>query len=254
MKKINSKVILITGCSSGFGMLAAARFASQGHQVIATMRNLDSQGALIHELTRRSAKADIQCMDVTDVESIQRVIQEVASQYGHLDVVINNAGVIIGGTFEDLSQDEIRQVMETNFFGVQNVTRQAIPLMRQRRSGKIINISSVSGLYGSPCFGAYNASKWALEGFSESLYHELKFFGIHVSLIEPGAYKTQIFKDNAHLAENFHNEESPYYTMSQFLKERVDEGLADNHRDPEDVIKVIERILTSSNPKLRYQT
>ena len=122
------------------------------------------------------------------------------------------------------------------------------------KNGTIINISSISGFYGSPGFGAYNASKWALEGFSESLYYELKFFGIDVVLVEPGSYKTKIFGENACLAEDFHNNKSPYYPMSQFLKERVDAGLDDNHRDPEDVARVLERIIHTRNPKLRYTT
>ena len=250
----NPKTILITGCSSGFGMLAAARFASQGHQVIATMRNLNKQGMLIDELERRQAKADIMRMDVADLDSVHHVIREIGAKYGSIDVLINNAGIIIGGFFEDLTQNETRQVMETNFFGVQNVTRQVIPLMRQKNSGRIINISSVSGFYGSPAFGAYNASKWALEGFSESLYYELKPFGIHVALIQPGAYKTKIFGENAHVSQNFDNEESPYYQRSMFLKKRIEEGLKDNYRDPEDVVRVIERAMNEPFPKFRYST
>ena len=113
-----------------------------------------------------------------------------------LDCVVNNAGYGIGGAFEDLTQEEIREQMETNFFGVQNVIREALHLMRNRGEGRIINISSVSGFSASPCFGAYNASKWALEGFSESLRYELKPFGIKVLLIEPGIYKTKILTEN----------------------------------------------------------
>lgn len=246
--------ILITGCSSGFGLLAAARFASQGHQVIATMRDLKKSGALEHELKLRNTSADILELDVTDPDTIHNVITEIGAKYGSIDVLINNAGIIIGGAFEDLTQLEIRRVMDTNFFGIQDVTRQVIPLMRQKKSGKIINISSVSGFYGSPAFGAYNASKWALEGFSESLYYEMKFFGINVVLVEPGSYKTKIFGENANVAEDFNNDKSPYYPMSQFLKERIDLGLEDNHRNPEDVVVVIERIIKTKHPKFRYTT
>lgn len=247
-------MILITGCSSGFGMLAAARFASQGHNVIATMRDLNKQGMLFSELKERQANADIMQMDVTDVASVQETIRTIGAKYGHIDVLINNAGIAIGGAFEDLSQEEIRRVMETNFFGVQNVTRAVIPLMRAKKQGKIICVSSISGFYASPGFSAYCASKWALEAFCESLSYELKFFGIDVSIVEPGSYKTRIFGDNMHLAEKFHDEESPYFAMSQFLLKRVNEGIADNHRDPEDVARVIERIINTKHPKLRYHT
>jgi NAD(P)-dependent dehydrogenase (short-subunit alcohol dehydrogenase family) len=248
------KIILITGCSSGFGMLAAARLASRGHQVIATMRDLNRQAVLLSELNARGAEADILQMDVTDPFSIQEAVRYAGEKYGYIDILINNAGIVIGGMFEDLTQNEIRSVMETNFFGVQNVCRAVIPMMRGRQSGKIINLSSVSGFYGSPGFGAYNASKWALEGFSESLYYELKFFGIDVVLVEPAAYKTKIFGENTRLARNFENDKSPYYRISEFLKKRVDEGIADNHRDPEEVAALIERIADSRRPKLRYTT
>lgn len=249
-----SRTIVITGCSSGFGLLAAARFASQGHRVIATMRNLDKQGPLCDELEARNAKADILQMDVTDAASVASAMQEIGAKYGSVDVLINNAGVAVGGAFEDLTQDEIRWVMEINFFGVQNVTRAVIPLMRPQRSGRIINVSSISGFYGAPGLGAYNASKWALEGFSESLAQELQCFGIRVVLIEPASYKTQIFKENIHLAGNFSNPHSPYFEISRRLKERLEAQLADNHRDPEDVVRVIERAVYARNPKLRYQT
>jgi len=249
-----SMTILITGCSSGFGLLAAARLASRGHRVIATMRDLEKQGPLCDELESRNARADIFEMDVTDVASVDRAVSEIGAKYGSLDVLINNAGMAVGGAFEDLTQAEIRWVMETNFFGVQNVTRAVIPLMRPQRAGRIINLSSVSGFYGAPGLGAYNASKWALEGFSESLAHELSFFGIHVILIEPASYKTKIFKENIHLAGNFSNPRSPYFAISRHLKECVDAQLADNHRNPEDVVRVIEHAVVARNPKFRYQT
>lgn len=252
MTPSHSKVVLITGCSSGFGFLTAARLASRGHHVYATMRDLNKQGALINELKERKADAKILRLDVRDDASIEAVIKEIGADHGRLDVLVNNAGGAIGGYFEDLTQDEIRKQMEINFFGVQNVTRAALPLMRPHRSGKIINISSISGRYGSPAFGAYNASKWALEGFSESLYFELKPFGLDVVLIEPGAYKTKIFNENKKIAANFSNAESPYFERSQFLKNMIDKHLRDNYRDPEDIAALIEKIIGIKNPSLRY--
>lgn len=153
--------------------------------------------------------------------------------------------------FEDLTDEEIRGIMETNFFGVQNVTREVIPLMRQRRNGKIINISSVSGFSTSPAFGAYNASKWALEGFSESLRYELSFFGIDVLLIEPGVYKTKIFYENSREAANFNNPESPYYMVSQYLRELVMKNVEDCHKDIEEVPILIERLIRAAKPPFR---
>jgi NAD(P)-dependent dehydrogenase (short-subunit alcohol dehydrogenase family) len=244
-------VVLVTGCSSGFGLLTAARLASRGHIVVATMRNLEKKNALLGEVNRRSGKVDILQMDVTDKESISRTVSEIAGRYGRIDVLINNAGYGIGGFFEDLSDEDIRQQMETNFFGVQNVTREVIPLMRSRRRGKIINISSVAGFSASPSFGAYSASKWALEAFSESLRYELKFFGIDVLLVEPGTYKTSVFYENARYARDFDNPQSPYYSFSQHLKKKVMDYVENCRKDPEDVAVLIERLIKARNPSFR---
>ena len=166
----DQKVILITGCSSGFGLLTAARLAASGHIVWATMRDLKGKGDLENELTKRNAQAVIRVLDVTQPANIKNVVDEIQQKHTAIDVLVNNAGYGVAGFFEDLTPGEIRSQMETNFFGVQDVCRQIIPLMRQRRSGKIINVSSIAGRIASPCLGAYNSSKWALEGFSESLY------------------------------------------------------------------------------------
>ncbi|MDP8211788.1 MAG: SDR family oxidoreductase [Candidatus Zapsychrus exili] len=249
--KYSQKVILITGCSSGFGLLMAARLASLGHKVYATMRNLDKKDALVNELNKRGAQANILQLDVTNKESIKKTIDIVSNEYGYIDVLINNAGFGMGGFFEDLDDKEIRLQLETNFFGVQNVIREVVPLMRPRKEGKIINVSSIAGLTASPCFSAYNASKWALEGFSESLMYELKLFGIGVHLIEPGTYKTKIFHENANYATNFDNKESPYYAYSQYLREKVMEYVNDCYKNPEDVAVLAEKIIMSKNPPFR---
>ncbi len=252
MKPTDKKIILITGCSSGFGLLSAARLASKGHRVIATMRNLEKNGPLLSEVNRRKTNLEVLELDVREPLSVKKVIGHIISEYGYLDVLVNNAGYGIGGFFEDLTQEEIRDQMETNFFGVQNVTRAVIPLMRPRRQGKIINISSVSGFSASPCFSAYATSKWALEAFSESLRQELRLFGIQVLLIEPGTYKTKIFHDNARYAKNFDNPQSPYYTYSQQLKNKVLNYVNyDCHKDPEEIAVLIEKLIHQKNPAFR---
>ncbi|MBF0522970.1 MAG: SDR family oxidoreductase [Candidatus Omnitrophica bacterium] len=245
------KVILITGCSSGFGLLMAARLASKGHKVYATMRDLNKKEFLLNELKKRGATAEILKLDVTDKKNVTEVFSKIGNDYGYLDVLINNAGYGIGGFFEDLTDEEIRQQLDTNFFGVQNVTRQAIPLMRPRKAGKIINLSSIAGLYASPCFSAYNSSKWALEAFSESLRYELKPFGIDVCVIEPGSYRTKIFDENARQAKNFNNPQSPYYAMSQKLKEKFRKHVNDLHKNPEEIAILAEKLINTKNPPLR---
>ena len=246
-----SKVVLITGCSSGFGLHTAAHLSSKGYTVIATMRNLEKRHELQDEVDRRNGQVDILQLDVTDQQSIKSAVKQISIKYGHVDILVNNAGCGLGGFFEDLTEDEIRHIMDTNFFGVQAVTREVIPLMRQRKQGKIINISSVSGFSTSPGFSAYNASKWALEGFSESLRYELKFFDIDVLLIEPGTYRTKIFSENARYASNFDNPQSPYYPISQFLRKRVEAHFKDCHKDIKEIPELIEKLIKSPHPAFR---
>ncbi len=247
----NPKIILITGTSSGFGFVTAIHLLKQGHIVYATMRDMSKKDYLLAQVKNVPGKIHILGLDVTRPETINNVVQTIATDRGYLDAVVNNAGYGIGGFFEDLTDQEIRQQMEVNFFGVQNVTRAVIPLMRSRRSGKIINISSIAGLNATPCFGAYNASKWALEGFSESLYHELKLFNINVCLIEPGTYRTKIFFENAKYAKNFDNPSSPYYSMSQHLKKMVLDYVHKTDKDPMRIALLVEKLLDQKNPALR---
>jgi len=250
-ENFNSKVVLITGCSSGFGLRIAARLSTGLYHVVASMRDLEKKNNLLGEIEIRKGKIDLVCLDVTNVSTIKEAIGKIKSYYGRLDVLINNAGYGIGGFFEDLDQEEIRAQMETNFFGVQNVIREALPLMREQGQGLIINISSVSGLYGLPCFGAYNASKWALEGFSESLFYELLPFGIKVCLIEPGVYKTKIFYENRKYASRFFSQESPYYEISQAFQKRTNDHVKADNKDPEEVAALVEHMINDESPSFR---
>ena len=246
------KVILITGCSSGFGLLTAVRLAAKGHMVWATMRDLARKQPLENELAKRNTAAFIRELDVTKPSTIKNVIEEIQKTHFHIDVLINNAGYGIAGFFEDLTEEEIRWQMEVNFFGAQNVCREVIPLMRKRAQGKIINISSISGQVASPCLGAYSTSKWALEAFSESLYFELALFGISVVLVEPGSYPTHIFTQNAHYARSFDDAQSPYFRFSQKLRNLLQGAIKKLNRDPDDVARLIENIVNKPHPRLRY--
>ena len=254
-------VILITGCSSGFGMLFAARLAASGHIVYASMRNLDKKDDLLEEVNRRGGEVRLLRLDVTDDFTIEAAIEQIEKDVGRLDVLINNAGYGIAGFFEDLTEEEIREQMETNFFGVQKVTRRALPLLRktaansQSKGGvKIINISSVQGRSPMPGLGAYATSKFALEGFSESLYHELRPFGISVVLVEPGSYRTKIVKENGRVAERAGDPESPYTPYVRKFQNRIRQRLKTGKGmgDPEDVAKLVEKIVNKRNPRLRY--
>ena len=250
---VRSRVVLITGCSSGFGMLAALRLAGAGCCVYATMRDLGKRAAIDGEAARRGCSANIRvrALDVTDTASIKRVVEEIMTVDGRIDVLINNAGFGIGGFFEDLSDEDWRRQFDTNFFGVLNVTREVVPKMRACSSGRIINVSSMAAYSGTPAFSAYVSSKWALEGFSECLYMELKPFNIDVILVEPGSYRTRIFEDNARYAEGFFEPNSPYFALSRRLNDFISARVKKNERDPVDVAKHIENIVFTAHPRFR---
>ncbi len=254
MKALRPRVILITGCSSGFGLLTAARLSAAGHHVHACLRDLKKRGPLEAETVARKGMANlfIHQMDVADIASVKAAVAEIVAHEGFMDVLINNAGFGIGGFFEDLSDADWRQQFDTNFFGVLNVTRAVLPLMRQRRCGRIINISSMAAFSGSPAFSAYVSSKWALEGFSECLYMELKPFGIDVVLVEPGSYRTGIFDQNARYAQYFFDQKSPYYPMSQRLKAFIEKYIRRSLRSPEEVAVVLEKLSTSPHVSFRH--
>ncbi len=200
-------------------------------------------------------------LDVRDDTSIQKTINTIADNEGKLDILINNAGYGIGGFFEDLSEEEIRDQFETNFFGVQKVTRIALPLMRKTAmksekifSTKIINVSSAQGRSALPGLGAYGSSKFALEGFSEGLYFELHPFGIEVVLLEPGTYSTKAIDDNSKEAKAGSNLQSPYVEFTNRLKD-LHSKILDKRRgvgDPEDIAIIIEKIIKRKKNKLRY--
>ncbi|NTV29318.1 MAG: SDR family oxidoreductase [Candidatus Omnitrophica bacterium] len=251
---LSPKVILITGSSSGFGYLTAIRLAEAGHIVYATMRDPAKGEALLEEADRRGCakRLHVWQLDVTKPETIKAAVRSIVAADGVIDVLVNNAGFGIGGFFEDLSPEDFQQQFDVNFFGVLNVTREVLPVMRPRRKGKIINVSSMAAYAGTPCFSAYCSSKWALEGFSECLYMELQPFGIDVALVEPGSYRTKIFEENARVARRFDNHESPYYGLSQRFRKDVLRHIRHNDRDPDEVARVIERIIVQSGPAFRH--
>ena len=249
----HSQVVLITGCSSGFGLLTAVRLAGAGHRVHATVRDRKKGEFLEVEASRRGVTKGltIHYLDVSDPVAVKLIVKEVLSKDGVIDVLINNAGYGVGGFFEDLSDEDIRRQFDTNFFGALNVIREVLPIMRPRRTGRIINISSVAVYSGTPTFSAYASSKAALESFSECLYLELKPFSIDVVLVEPGAYRTKIFTDNMRFASGFNDMNSPYRAMSEVLKKFIDTHLSRNRRNPEDVAVFLQHLVQTPHPRFR---
>ncbi|MCM3575078.1 SDR family oxidoreductase [Mesobacillus subterraneus] len=244
------KTAIVTGCSSGFGELIAIELAKKGYNVIATMRNLKKQDTLLKLGAVESVtdKITVFELDVTQKQSIEELKAFVESLVS-VDLLVNNAGYAQGGFCEELSVEEYRNQFETNFFGVIAVTQAILPSMRKQRSGKIINMSSISGRFGFPGLSAYAASKHALEGYSESLRLELKPFGIDVVLIEPGSYRTNIWKsiENVSIPIN-----SPYELLKNSIMDNLTAG-KDSYGDPHDVARLAAMIASNeSQPNLRY--
>lgn len=247
----SQSVALITGASSGFGMGTSLALAVQGYRVIATMREISRSDELIQQARQLGItdRIEIMRMDVTEPMTVKVTIDSVMEQYGRIDVLINNAGYAVGGFIEEVPMSAWREQMETNVFGIIEVTRAVIPYMREKKSGCIINVSSVSGRCAIPGYGPYCTSKFAVEGFSETLRLELRTFGIRVVLIEPGAYRTNIWRKG--LDAIWKVEDSPYkITMDKLLL--ISEQSAESAPDPREVIEQIGSIVNITAPKLRY--
>lgn len=243
------KIVLVTGCTSGFGLHIAQDAAAAGHTVYAGVRSLERADALI--AATRGHDVTILPLDVTDTAQRDEAIARVLADHGRLDALVNNAGVALGGPLEMVAEDELRRVFETNVFAVWALTRAALPAMRAAGSGRVINISSMSGRQALPLLGTYAGSKFALEGLSEAWRHELRPLGIDVVLVEPGAYRTDIFGRNRTVARDARAE--PDYVP---LVDRIDALFARTvdkaARDPREVSRLVVRLLTKANPDLRY--
>lgn len=245
------RIALITGTSSGFGLLTALKLAGQGYKVIATMRDLSRKGELVRQAEQAGIleRLHLMTMDVTDSDSIEAAVTTIHETFGRIDVLVNNAGFAIGGFIEEISMEEWRQQMETNFFGLVAVTTAVLPVMREQGNGMIINIGSISGLFGFPGYAPYAASKFAVEGFSESLRHEMSPFGIRVVLVEPGSFRTPIWgKGLGHMRQN---EGSPYKERLEAVL-RYSKRTSETAPDPVQVAELIGRITDMKAPRLRY--
>jgi NAD(P)-dependent dehydrogenase (short-subunit alcohol dehydrogenase family) len=180
--------VLITGTSTGIGQATAVTLAARGWRVFATMRNLEKRGLLEQALKEAGVQNDVEIeqLDVTDTTSIRSAVASTLSQTGNkLDAVVHNAGVAAVGALEDVPESELRRVMETNFFGVLELTRALLPTFRAQRRGRIVIVSSEAAFMGQPTNSIYCASKWAVEGWAEAVAYELEPFGIDIILVEP---------------------------------------------------------------------
>ena len=249
---MNGKVALITGSSSGFGLLTTVELAKRGYRVVATMRDTTRRGRLDEALGAAGLKdsVEIRRLDITDGGTLFATIDQIIKYHKRIDVLVNNAGFALAGFAEDLRYAEIRQQFETNFFGHVSVTKAVLPVMRAQKSGHIIMVSSIAGRVGQPVVSSYSASKFALEGWSESLRIETHSLGIRVVLVEPGAFATDIWDRNVKLGAFAVDPRSPNHERgarySEFVKTKVSKA------DPQIVATLIADVADNPNPKLRY--
>jgi NAD(P)-dependent dehydrogenase (short-subunit alcohol dehydrogenase family) len=236
----NVQTVLITGANSGIGRATAVRLVEAGYRVYAAMRNTRKAEKLLALAERAGGRVETLELDVTDAASVRRGAGQVLAEAGHLDVLINNAGIGWNATVEDVDVDAAKVAFETNFWGVIRCIQAVLPGMRERGSGHIVNVSSVAGRFAALAQTIYSSSKWALECLSENLAQEVAPFGIRVSVIEPGVTRTAILPKNVgHPEPTVY--ETAYRRMLQFyLKgieaavpaEAVADTLLDMLRDP----------------------
>ena len=232
------KVVLITGASSGFGYSTAKYLSSKGYTVYGTSRR---------EMTDNSIK--MVKMDVCDKASITAAVDYILKKEGRIDVLINNAGMGIGGCIELASEQEVDAQMNTNFIGMSNVCQCVLPGMRKQRNGKIINISSIGGIMGLPYQGFYSASKFAIEGYSEALAAEVRGMGIKVVVVEPGDFATNFTanRKNSSLTLNNNDYGSSFDRSLKIIEKEEKNGLK-----PIVLSEKIEKIIRKKNPRFRY--
>lgn len=245
-----SKVVLITGCSSGIGRATALRLVSRGHRVVATARKASDLAEL------EAAGCDVLALDVTDEASMVAAVRTVEAKYGAVGVLVNNAGYSQSGAIEAVPLDRVRRQFETNVFGLVRLTQLVLPGMRRQGFGRVINLSSMGGKLTFPGGGYYHATKHAVEAISDALRFEVQGFGIKVVLIEPGLIRTgfseaAVGSMGANTTDDVYGEF--HEAVAKATKESYETGpLARMAGTPDDVAAAIERAITANTPRARY--
>lgn len=246
-----TKIAVVTGSSTGIGFETSLSLARNQFTTYATMRNLNKGKELQEIAAKENLPLKLIQLDVNDDTSVGYAFDTILKDNDRIDVLVNNAGFDVFGSLEDLTIDEIKEQFETNFFGIVRTTKAVIPTMRKQGSGTIINVSSIGGKVGLVPFNtSYHASKFAVEGFTESLRHELAEFGVSVVLIEPGGVKTN-FMNNIKTAKNYNPNDSPYAKSIQKIFEGIEPIMA-NSSHPHEVAQVILNAINSKDPNIRY--
>ncbi len=238
--KPEDRVALVTGASSGIGRAVVLLLVQRGFTVYGTSRNPSS--------CEKVPGVDLLPLDVRSDESVNTCVEAVSKRAGRLDILVNSAGYMLDGAIEETALEEAKAQLETNFFGVVRMVKAVLPIMRGQGNGQIINISSMSGLTTIPFAGFYAASKFALEGYTEALRHEVKPFNILVSIIEPGFIKTNLINNRQNAADQI-NDYDPW-------RKRALEAVLlyeEEATEPTPVTKCVARIIKSKSPRLRYK-
>jgi NAD(P)-dependent dehydrogenase (short-subunit alcohol dehydrogenase family) len=240
----------VTGSSSGIGYEISVALARNAFLTYATMRNLNKSENIKSVATKENLPIRNNQLDVIDDISVKDAVQAISSETGRIDVLVNNAGYVLSGAFEDLAMDEIKTQYDTNVFGLIRTTQAVLPIMRRQKSGIIVNISSGAGRFGYPGQSAYISTKFAVEGLSESMSYELEPFGIKVVVVEPGVIRTNIVNGMV-VAKKSKDLNSPYLQITQKMA-TVLENMMENGSPPDLVAKVVVNAVTNESPKLRY--
>jgi len=239
---MDTKVWFITGTSRGFGRIWAEAALDRGDKVAATARNLHDISELVDEYGDDVLPLKL---DVNNRDDVFHAVNKANDHFGRLDIVVNNAGYGLFGMIEEVSEEEARQQIETNLFGALWGTQAAIPIMRKQGHGHILQVSSIGGVTTFPIYGIYHASKWGLEGFSETAAREIEQFGIDVTIIEPGGFATDWGGDSAHHAKN---QLEVYDDMRKAIYKHREEREAG---DPEATADAILKVVDAEDPPLR---
>lgn len=246
----DKKVAIVTGTSSGIGLETAIHLARNGFKTYATMRNPNKSEVIKQRTQAENLPIEILQLDVTDDGSVKNAINTIVEKEGRIDVLVNNAGYALMGSVEDMSSEEVQDQFDTNVFGVFRTTKAVIPTMRKQKNGRIITISSIAGFMGMAIGSAYVASKFAVEGFTESLRHEISPFGIHACVVEPGAIKTHIMEGAPIPKKSMEN--PAYSEMTQAVAKAMGDMLEKTASPPSVVAEAVLEAATSDNPETRY--
>lgn len=240
-----SKVWFITGCSTGFGRELAKEVLAGGYKAAVASRNTDDVKDIIEAYPETAIPVKL---DVTKPDEIKAAIEQITQKFGTIDVLVNNAGIGYFGAIEESEEDEVRRMFEINFFGLANVTKAVLPIMRKQRSGHILNIASIGGLVSFPAVGFYNATKYAVDGFSEALSKETALLGIKITVIAPSGFRTDWAGRSANNSKIVIDD---YKETAETNKNNIRGYSGKQPGDPVRAAKAMVAVVESANPPLR---